>query len=129
MFDEYVKEPKSLDTLTLEQVSEKIHSTNERTTRRWLEECGIKVYRFARKSFVYQVEVESEIDKPFVLHLRNQHPDKWKERYRDVVKDLAVYNLLVSKIEDTPTLTPIVRAKRINKKDEERYKKLLGWEN
>ncbi len=129
MFDEYVKVPKSLDTLTLEQVSEKIHSTNERTTRRWLEECGIKVYRFARKSFVYQVEVESEIDKPFVLHLRNQHPDKWKERYRDVVKDLAVYNLLVSKIEDTPTLTPIVRAKRINKKDEERYKKLLGWEN
>jgi hypothetical protein len=100
MYDEYVKEPKSLDTLTLEQVSERIHSTNERTTRRWLEECGIKVYRFARKSFVYQVEVESEIDKPFVLHLRNHHPDKWKERYRDVVKDLAVYNLLVSKIED-----------------------------
>jgi hypothetical protein len=126
MFDEYVKEPKSLDTLTLEQVSEKIHSTNERTTRRWLEECGIKVYRFARKSFVYQVEVESEIDKPFVLHLRNQHPDKWKERYRDIVKDLAVYNLLVSKIEDNPTPIPSVRARRINKKDEERYKRLLG---
>jgi len=63
MFDEYVKEPKSLDTLTLEQVSERIHSTNEKTTRRWLEACGVKVYRFARKSFVYQVEVESEIDK------------------------------------------------------------------
>ena len=126
MYDEYVKESKSLDTLTLEQVSERIHSTNERTTRSWLEECGIKVYRFARKSFVYQVEVESEIDKPFVLHLRNHHPDKWKERYRDVVKDLAVYNLLVSKIEDTPTPTPNVRASRINKKDEDWYKKLIG---
>ena len=126
MFDENVKEPKSLDTLTLEQVSERIHSTNEKKTRRWLEACGVKVYRFARKSFVYQVEVESEIDKPFVLHLRNQHPDKWKERYRDVVKDLAVYNLLVSKIEDTPTPTPTVRARRVNKKDEERYKRLLG---
>ena len=126
MFDEYVKEPKSLDTLTLEQVSERIHSTNERTTRRWLEECSIKVYRFARRSFVYQVEVESEIDKPFVLHLRNHHPDKWKERYRDVVKDLAVYNLLVSKIVDTPTPTPTVRARSINKKDEDWYKKLIG---
>ena len=126
MYDEYVKESKSLDTLTLEQVSERIHSTNERTTRRWLEACGIKVYQFARKSFVYQVEVESEIDKPFVLHLRNHHPDKWKERYRDVVKDLAVYNLLVSKIEDTPTPTPNVRASRINKKDEDWYKKLIG---
>jgi len=50
-----------------------------------------------------------------VLHLRNQHPDKWKDRYRDVVKDLAVYNLLLSKIEDTPSPTPTVRAKRINK--------------
>ena len=126
MFDEYVKEPKSLDTLTLEEVSDRIHSTNEKTTRRWLKRCGITVYRFARKSFVYQIEVESEIDKPFVLHLRNKQPDKWKERYRDVVKDLAVYNLLVSKIEDTPTPTPTVRSRRVNKKDEERYKRLLG---
>ena len=126
MFDEYVKEPKSLDTLTLEQVSERIHSTNEGTTRRWLKECGIKVYRFARKSFVYQVEVESEIDKAFVIQLRNKFPDKWKERYRDVVKDLAVYNLVVSNIEDAPAPIPYVRARRINKKDEERYKRLLG---
>jgi predicted pyridoxine 5'-phosphate oxidase superfamily flavin-nucleotide-binding protein len=126
MFDEYVKEPKSLDTLTLEQVSERIHSTNERTTRRWLEDCGVKVYRFARKSFVYQVEVEAEIDKPFVINLRNQYPDKWKERYRDVVKDLAVYNLLVSKMEDTLTPIPTARARNINKKDEQRYKRLLG---
>lgn len=126
MFDEYVKEPKSLDTLTLEQVSERIHSTNEGTTRRWLKECGIKVYRFARKSFVYQVEVESEIDKAYVIQLRNKFPDKWKERYRDVVKDLAVYNLVVSNFEDAPAPIPSVRARRINKKDEERYKKLLG---
>ena len=102
MFDEYVKEPKSLDTLTLEQVSERIHSTNEKTTRRWLEACGVKVYRFARKSFVYQVEVESEIDKPFVLQLRNQHPDKWKDRYRDVVKDLAVYIYWYQKLKTLP---------------------------
>ena len=126
MFDEYVKEPKSLDTLTLDQVSERIHSTNEGTTRRWLKECGIKVYRFARKSFVYQVEVESEIDKAFVIQLRNKFPDKWKERYRDVVKDLAVYNLVVSNIEDAPAPIPYVRVRKINKKDEERYKKLLG---
>lgn len=126
MLDQYVNEPKSLDTLTMEQVSERIHSTNEGRTRRWLKECGIKVYRFARKSFVYQVEVDSEIDKPFVINLRTQHPDKWKDRYRDVVKDLAVYNLVVSNIEDAPAPIPFVRARRINKKDEERYKRLLG---
>lgn len=126
MFDEYVKELKSLDTLTLEQVTERIHSTNERATRKWLKECGIKVYRFARKSFVYQIEVESEIDKQFALNLRTKFPDKWKERYRNVVKDLIVYDLVVSRIDDTPTPTPSIRARRINKKDEDRYKRLLG---
>jgi hypothetical protein len=126
MFDEYIKEPKSLDTLTLAQVAEVIHTSNEKSTRKWLGERGIKVYRHARVSFVYQIEVDSEIDKPFVINLRNKYPDKWKERYRDIVKDLAVYNLTISMIEDTPTPIPSVRARIINKKDEDRYKKLLG---
>ena len=72
------------------------------------------------------IEVESEVDKPFVISLRNKFPDKWKEKYRDLVKDLAVYNLTISTIEETPTPTPTVRARRINKKDEDRYKRLLG---
>jgi hypothetical protein len=37
-----------------------------------------------------------------------------------------VYNLLISKLEDTPTPTPTVKARIVNKKDEERYKRLLG---
>ena len=126
MFDEYVKEPKSLDTLTLEQVTERIHGSNEKSTRKWLQERGIQIYRHARVSFVYQIEVDSEIDKPYVISLRNRYPDKWKERYREVVKDLAVYNHTISKIEDTPTPTPSVRTRRIHKKDEDRYKRLLG---
>lgn len=126
MFDEFVNEPKSLDTLTLEQVAERIHASNEKSTRKWLQERGIQVYRHARVSFVYQIEVDSEIDKAFVISLRNKYPDKWKERYKDVVKDPAVYNLTISIIEDTLTPIPSVRASRINKKDEDRYKRLVG---
>ena len=126
MLDEYVKEPKSLDTLTLEQVTERIHASNEKSTRKWLHEHGIQVYRHARVSFVYQIEVDSEIDKPFVISLRNKYPDKWKERYRDIVKDISVYNHTISTIEDSPTPIPSVRARRVNKKDQERYKRLVG---
>ena len=126
MFEEYVSNPTGLDTLTIPQVAERINVKNNETAKKWLNERGIKIHRFLKTPFVYQIEVASEIDKPFVIHLRNQHPDKWKDRYHDVVKNLAVYNLTISKIEDTPTLTPIIRARRINKKDEERYNKLLG---
>jgi hypothetical protein len=91
-----------------------------------LEERRIKIYRHARVSFVYQIEVDSEIDKPFVISLRNKFPDKWKERYKDIAKDISVYNHTISTIEDTPTPIPSVRARRINKKDQERYKRLVG---
>ena len=75
---------------------------------------------------MYQIEVDSQIDKPFVQQLRNKYPDKWKDRYRDVVKDLSVYNLTITLLEDEISPIPRVKSSRINKKDEERYNKLLG---
>lgn len=126
MFEEYSSNSMHLDTLTLAGVAEKIYVKDDQTAKKWLKEKGIKIHSYPKHSYVFQVEVASEIDKPYVIQLRNQYPDKWKEKYRDVVKDIAVYNLTVSKIEDTPTPTPTVRARRINKKDEERYKRLLG---
>jgi len=117
---------RSLDTLTLAQVAEKIYVKNIETAKKWLMEKGIKIHRFLNNSFVYQVEVDSHIDIPFVQQLRNKYPDKWKERYRDVVKDLPVYHLTITLLEDEVSYTPMVKPSRINKKDLDRYKKLLG---
>ena len=129
MLEEYVRNTSNLDTLTIPQVAIMINVKDNGTAKKWLKNKGIKIHNFTKTTFVYQIEVASEIDKPFVLQLRNQYPDKWKERYRDVVKDFAVYNLLLSKIEDIPTQTPTVKSRMVNKKDEERYNQLLGWEN
>lgn len=126
MLEEYVRNTSNLDMLTIPQVAIMINVKDNGTAKKWLKNKGIKIYNFTKTAFVYQIEVASEIDKPFVLQLRNQYPEKWKERYRDVVKDFAVYNLLLSKIEDTPTQTPTVKARMVNKKDEERYNRLLG---
>jgi hypothetical protein len=117
---------RSLDTLTLAQVAEKIYVKNIETAKKWLMEKGIKIHRFLNNSFVYQIEVDSHIDIPFVQQLRNKYPDKWKERYRDVVKDLPVYHLTITLLEDVVSYTPMVKPSRINKKDLDRYKKLLG---
>ena len=116
----------SLDTLTLPQVAEKINVKDIETAKKWLVERGIKIHKFTKTPFVYQIEVDSQIDKPFVQQLRNKYPDEWKDRYRDVVKDLSVYNLTITLLEDDISPIPRVKSSRINKKDEERYKKLLG---
>jgi hypothetical protein len=116
---------RSLDTLTLPQVAEKINVKDIETAKKWLVERGIKIHKFTKTPFVYQIEVDSQIDKPFVQQLRNKYPDKWKDRYRDVVKDLSVYNLTITLLEDEISPVPAARATMINKKDEKRYKDLL----
>ena len=126
MTEYYNNFSRSLDTLTLAQVAERIYVKNIETAKKWLVEKGIKIHRFLNSSFVYQVEVDSHIDIQYVQQLRNKYPDKWKERYRDVVKDLPVYHLTITLLEDEVSYTPMVKPSRINKKDLDRYKKLLG---
>jgi len=126
MSEEFNNISKGLDTLTLAQVAERINVKNIETAKKWLITNGIKIHRFINSLFVYQIEVDSQIDKPYVQQLRNKYPDKWKDRYRDVVKDLSVYNLTITLLEDEISPIPRVKSSNINKKDEERYKRLLG---
>jgi hypothetical protein len=126
MSEEFNNISKGLDTLTLAQVAERINVKNIETAKKWLMINGIKIHKFINSLFVYQIEVDSQIDKPYVQQLRNKYPDKWKDRYRDVVKDLSVYNLTITLLEDEISPIPRVKISKINKKDEERYKKLLG---
>ena len=126
MTEYYTNFSRSLDTLTIPQVAEKIYVKNVETAKKWLNEKGIKIHRFLNNSFVYQIEVDSQIDIPFVKQLKNKYPNKWKERYREVVKDLPVYNFTITLLEDEVSYTPLVKPSKINNKDLERYKKLLG---
>ena len=125
MSEHYNNISRSLDTLTIPQVAEKINVKDIETAKKWLVERGIKIHKFTRTPFVYQIEVDSQIDKPYVQQLRNRYPDKWRDRYRDVVKDLSVYNLTITLLEDEISPVPAARSTRINKKDEKRYKDLL----
>ena len=125
MSEEFNNISKGLDTLTLAQVAERINVKDIETAKKWLMINGIKIHRFINSLFVYQIEVDSQIDKPYVQQLRNKYPDKWKDRYKDVVKDLSVYNLTITLLEDEISPVPAARATRINKKDEKRYKNLL----
>ena len=126
MSEDFINISRSLDTLTLAQVAEKINVKDIETAKKWLQEKSIKIHRFLNNSFVYQIEVDSQIDKPFVQQLRNKYPNKWKDRYRDVVKDLSVYNLTITLLEDEISPIPRVKSSNINKKDKDRYKRLLG---
>jgi hypothetical protein len=126
MLEEYELKTNSLDTLTIPQVVHKINVKDNDTAKKWLSDRNIPIYKWSSQPFVYQIEVDCEIDKPYVMTLRNKHPQQWKEIYRSVVKDMAVYNLQLIQLNQQPTPTPTTSVKPLDKNDEKIYKDLLG---
>ena len=126
MLEEYEYKSNSLETLTIPQVAQKIYAKDNDTAKKWLSDRNIQIHRWSARPFVYQIEVDCEIDKPYVMSLRNKLPHQWKEIYRGVVKDLAVYNLQLIQLEQLPTPTPTTRVRPMDKAEEKIYKDLLG---
>ncbi len=126
MLAEYEFKTNSLDTLTIPQVAHKINVKDNDTAKKWLSDRNIPIYKWSSQPFVYQIEVDCEIDKPYVMSLRNKYPLQWKEIYRGVVKDMAVYNLQLIQLEQLPTPAPTSRVRPLDKNDEKIYNDLLG---
>lgn len=126
MLEEYEYRSTCLERLTMQQVAQRIYAKDNETARKWLSDRNIEIHKETSKPFVYQVEVDCELDRPFVISLKNKHPDKWKEIYRGVVKDLAVYNLQLMMMEEQPTYTPTTKVIPNTKDEEKIYKDLLG---
>lgn len=116
---------KSQNTLTLAQVSHRLNYKNDFCTKRWLKKNGIQTHRIAKDNCVYQIELDLVLEKPYVISLRNKHPQKWKEMYRVVCKDKSLYELMVMELDESTPRIPMTKVSLRSKSDEKRYKSLL----
>lgn len=114
-----------LNTLTMAQVARLIKAKDDDTAKKWLTDNDIQIHKRAGKPYVYEIEVACELDKPFVINLRNKYPHMWKELYRETVKDLSVYNLLIFLLDNEMHDLPIPRLKAKDKQEEKIINELL----
>lgn len=116
---------KSQLTLTLAQVSIRLNYKNEHVTKRWLKKNGIQIHRLAKNNFVYQIELDLVLERPYVTSLRNKHPQKWKDMYRVVCKDNSLYELMVMEMGESTQFIPMTKVSLRSKSDDKLYKSLL----
>jgi len=114
----------NLSILTIREVAIKLKLINIEAAKKWIEKRGIRIHKFSKQNIVYEIEVICEIDKPFVKSLRLKYPLKWKEIYRNLVKDQNVYELLVLQLEGELDYIPTTKVKR-NIGDEKLYNDLM----
>ena len=116
---------KSQSTLTLAQVSHRLNYKNEHVTKRWLKNNGIQIHRLTKNNFVYQIDLDLELERPYVISLRNKYPQKWKDMYRVVCKDKSLYELMVMEMGESIPSIPMTKVSLRSKSDDKLYKSLL----
>ncbi|MFV5700147.1 hypothetical protein ACM55H_17445 [Flavobacterium sp. ZT3R17] len=114
----------NLSILTIPEVATKLKLINSEAAKKWIEKRGIRIHKFSKQNLVYEIEVICEIDKPFVKALKMKYPLVWKNIYRRLVKDYAVYELLMFQLEGEFDYVPTTKIKR-NKSDEKLYNDLM----
>lgn len=114
-----------LKTLSMAQVARLINAKDDETAKKWLTDNDIQLHKRAGKPFVYEIEVACELDKPFVINLKNKYPQMWKDLYRDIVKDMSVFHLLTFTLDNEKFDRPITKIKAKNKHEERIINELL----
>ncbi|MNE51334.1 hypothetical protein D3C80_1459580 [compost metagenome] len=113
-----------MSILTIPEVATKLKLINNEAAKKWLEKSNIRIHKFSKQNWVYEIEVICEIDKPFVKALKLKYPLKWKNIYRRLVKNYNVYELLILQLEGELDYVPTTKVKR-NKSDEKLYNDLM----
>jgi len=115
-----------LNLIPLQQIGDEINLRNTRSIRKWLIERGITIHKLSSKSYVYRIDYELHIEKPYVLNLRRNNPKNWKEMYKAIVKSEALYNLMMLEMEQEVFHLPTTKVSVRSKNDEKLLRALVA---
>ena len=113
----------SLAILTISDVGPKIKKKDTEAIKKWLEKKNITIYKETKTHFVYEIDVDCEIDKIRVRDLRNKYPNNWKEIYKKITKDNSVYEMVVLSLGGEFIDKPMTKIKTRNAEEEALYKR------
>ena len=112
--------------LTLGEVSNLIMMDSIPAVKKWLTSKNIRINKFSKANYVYEIEVLCEIDKQLALNLKWKNPTQWKEMYKCVAKNSAIYELVLMQIGEEDVYKPINKVKTKGTKDEKLLNELLS---
>lgn len=112
--------------LTLGEVSNIIMMDSIPAVKKWLTSKNIRINKFSKANYVYEIEVLCEIDKQLALNLKWKNPTQWKEMYKCVAKNSAIYELVLMQIGEEIVHKPLYKVKTRGSKDEKLLNELLS---
>lgn len=108
------------------EVGQKIKLSDFDAIKRWLVKKGITIYKETKVNFVYEIDVDVEIDKIKVRDLKGKYPNNWQELYKKIAKDEAVYEMVVYSLTGDSLTRPTTKLKLTTQADKELFNKLIA---
>lgn len=112
--------------LTLSEVGDILMLSTDSAVKNWLNQRCIKIVKFSKTNFVYEVEVVCEIQKQLAKNFKRNYPHKWQEMYRLVAPNESIFQLVLIQLGDEVVYKTLNKVKTKGVKDEELLKELLS---
>jgi len=113
------------EIMNTKEVGFRIGKKDKDSIVKWLQANNVTIHRIPRLIFVYKIDFECAMILPQVKDFKRTFPAQWERYYQKIIKDEALFNLIMLKLEVETTYQPTTKVKR-SKKDEEFYQKLLA---
>lgn len=113
------------EIMNIKEVGLRIGRKDKDSIMKWLQANNITIHRMPRLIFVYKIDFECAMILPQVKDFKRRFPAQWERYYQKIIKDEALFNLIMLKLEVEITYQPTTKVKR-SKKDEELYQKLMS---
>jgi hypothetical protein len=117
------KQNSSLVTLTLDEVGVMVKIRDVESIKRWLIKNNIEIHKFSRINYVYKIDVDCVIAKPFVLGLKLKYPNNWEQMFKIIAKDDFVYEMVLLSLGGEFIDKAMTKIKTRNAEEEALYKR------
>lgn len=111
--------------LSLKDVGELIHRKDSECIKKWLRFNKVTIHRLGNLTFVYQIDFECAMMLPHVKDFKRKYPTQWEAYYQKTIKDEALFNLIMLRMEVDINYQPTTKVKRRTQSDEKLYQKLF----
>ena len=111
--------------MNLKEVGFRIGRKDIECIKKWLNENNITIHRLGKLTCVYKVDFECAMMLPHVRDFKRKYPKQWEAYYQKTIKDEALFNLIILRMEVDISYKPTTKVKRRSQSDEKLYQKLF----
>lgn len=111
--------------MSLKDVGIRIGRKDNECIKKWLNQNGITIHRLGKLICIYKIDFDCAMLLPHIRDYKRQYPTQWEAYYQKTIKDEALFNLIMLKLQVDISYKPTTKVKR-SKKDEELYQKLMS---